>query len=292
MYPPPFSYQRAASLEDALSSLAGDADAKAIAGGQSLVPMMSLGLVAPSRIVDIGGLDLGGVQRDNGTITVGALTRHRELERSHEFAVQLPLAAEAARHIGNPRVRNRGTLGGSLSHADPAAELGAVMMAHGGRAVIASAGGERRVDFDEFFLGFFETAIQSDELLVSVEIEVPPVGSGTAFVEVARHSGDFALAAAAAIVTPAATAGEVERVRLALAGVADRPLRCTEAEDLCRSAPMSDQLADDFGRAVERTIEPEEDAFTSAAYRSRVAVACAVRALRTAWRRVHDRGPA
>jgi carbon-monoxide dehydrogenase medium subunit len=288
MYPRPFAYERAATLADALGSLAGDPDAKAIAGGQSLVPMMSLGLVAPSRIVDIGGLDLAGVQRDNGTVTVGALTRHRELERSDEFAVHLPLVAEAARHIGNPRVRNRGTLGGSLSHADPAAELGAVMVAHGGRAVIAGTGGQRRVGFDDFFHGFFETAIQSDELMVSVEIELPPDGCATAFVEVARHSGDFALAAAAAIVTPSATGREIERVRLALAGVADRPLRCAEAEELCRGAPMSDQLADDVGRAVERTIEPEEDAFTSAAYRSRVAAACAVRAVRTAWRRADD----
>lgn len=292
MYPRPFAYERAASLADALTALAGDGDAKPIAGGQSLVPMMGLGLLAPARIVDIGGLDLAGLQRANGSITVGALTRHRELERSDQFARYLPLAAEAARHIGNPRVRNRGTLGGSLSHADPAAELGAVMVAHGGRAVIARADGTRRVAFDEFFQGFFETAVQPDELLVSVELDVPPDGSGTAFVEIARRADDFALAAAAAIVTPGGSDGEIADLRLTLAGVADRPVRCFDAEDLCRTSGMSDQLWDDLGTAVERTIEPEDDAFTSAAYRSRLAAACAVRAVRTAWSRAQERSRA
>jgi CO/xanthine dehydrogenase FAD-binding subunit len=289
MYPRPFAYERAASLADALSALAGDQDAKPIAGGQSLVPMMSLGLLTPARIVDIGGLDLTGLQRANGTITVGALTRHRELERSDEFARHLPLAAEAARHIGNPRVRNRGTLGGSLSHADPAAELGAVMVAQGGHAVIAGVDGARRVAFDEFFQGFFETAVGPDELLVSVELDTPPDGSGTAFVEIARRADDFALAAAAAIVTPGGSGGEIARIRLALAGVADRPVRCVDAEDLCKSNRMSDQLLDALGQAVQRTIEPEDDAFTSAAYRSHLAATCAVRAVRTAWRRAQER---
>ena len=288
MYPRPFAYERPASLADALTALAGDGDAKPIAGGQSWCLMMSLGLVAPARIVDIGSLDLAGLQRANGSVTVGALTRHRELERSDEFARYVPLAAEAARHIGNPRVRNRGTLGGSLSHADPAAELGAVMVAQGGQAVIAGADGTRRVAFDEFFQGFFETAVQPDELLVSVELDVPPDGSGTGFVEIARRADDFALAAAAAIVTPGGSEGEIADLRLALAGVADRPVRCFDAEDLCRTSGMSDQLWGDLGRAVERTIEPEDDAFTSAAYRSRLAATCAVRAVRTAWRRARE----
>ena len=292
MYPRPFAYERAASLADALGALAGDEDAKPIAGGQSLVPMMSLGLLAPARIVDIGGLDLTGLQRANGSITVGALTRHRELERSDEFARHLPLAAEAARHIGNPRVRNRGTLGGSLSHADPAAELGAVMVAHGGHAVIAGADGTRRVAFDEFFQGFFETAVGPDELLVSVELDVPPDGSGTAFVEIARRADDFALAAAAAIVTLGGSKGEIAQLRLTLAGVADRPVRCFDAEELCATSGISDQLWGDLGTAVQGAIEPEDDPFTSAAYRSRVAATCAVRAVRTAWRRARERSRA
>jgi carbon-monoxide dehydrogenase medium subunit len=288
MYPRPFAYERAASLADALSALAGDEDAKPIAGGQSLVPMMSLGLLAPARIVDIGGLDLAGLQRTNGSVTVGALTRHRELERSDEFARYLPLAAEAAGHIGNPRVRNRGTLGGSLSHADPAAELGAVMVAQGGHAVIARADGTRRVAFDEFFRGFFETAVGPDELLVSVELDVPPDRSGTGFVEIARRADDFALAAAAAIVTPGGADGEIARLRLALAGVADRPVRCFDAEQLCTTLGVSDRLWGDLDKVVQRTIEPEDDAFTSAAYRSRLAATCAVRAVRTAWSRAQE----
>ncbi len=287
MHPRPFVYERAATLDEALTALAEDPDAKIIAGGQSLVPMMSLGLVAPTRLVDIGGLDLMGLEHGGGVTKVGALTRHRELERSDELATALPLAAEAAKYIGNPRVRNRGTLGGSLSHADPAAELGSVALAYGGQAVIAGREGERRVSFDDFFHGFFETAVAPDELLVAAEFEMPPDGSGAAFVEMARRADDFAIAAAAAIVTPGGS-GRIERVRLALAGVADKPVRCREAEDDCRDAAMSDELAERVQSAVERSIDPEDDAFVSGTYRSRVAATCAVRALRTAWSRAQN----
>jgi carbon-monoxide dehydrogenase medium subunit len=287
MYPRSFVYERAATLDEALTALAGDLDAKVIAGGQSLIPMMSLGLVAPTRLVDIGNLELAGLERGGGNIKVGALTRHRELERSDVFASNLPLLAEAAKYIGNPRVRNRGTLGGSLSHADPAAELGAVALAYGGHAIIAGPGGERRVAFDDFFHGFFETAVQPDELLVAAEFETPPDGSGAAFVELARRADDFAVATAAAVVTPAGL-GRIERVRLALSGVADKPVRCTEAEGECRDAAMSDELAERVRASVGRSIEPEDDAFVSAAYRTRVAATCAVRALRTAWSRAQN----
>src|SRR5918996_1098779 len=145
VHPRPFEYIRPETVADAVAALAGaGGEVRAIAGGQSLVPMMTLGLALPDVLVDIGRLPLAGAERRNGTLALGALTRHRELERSAELAAEVPLASEAARYIGNPRVRNRGTLGGSLSHADPAAELGAVALTYGGRAVIAGADGERR----------------------------------------------------------------------------------------------------------------------------------------------------
>ena len=225
MFPRPCEYIRPDSVAEALSALGQDVEAKVIAGGQSLVPMMSLGLVTPTCLVDIGRLELGGLCRQNGTVTVGALTTHRELERGKPAGELLPLAAEAARHIGNARVRNRGTFGGSLSHADPAAELGAVVLAQGGRAVIEGPQGIRRVDFDEFFEGFFETAVGPGELLVAAELDATPPGAGTAFAEVARRTDDFALAAAAAVVR-LGESGELNGLRVALAGVAERPVRC------------------------------------------------------------------
>src|SRR5918996_3717417 len=202
VHPRPFEYIRPETVADAVAALAGaGGEVRAIAGGQSLVPMMTLGLALPDVLVDIGRLPLAGSERRNGTLALGALTRHRELERSAELAEQLPLASEAARYIGNPRVRNRGTLGGSLSHADPAAELGAVALTYGGRAVIAGADGERAVDFDDFFEGVFITAVRPGELLTRVELDLPPAGTGHGFCEGAGRADDFATAAAPALVT-------------------------------------------------------------------------------------------
>ncbi len=287
MYPRPFQYVRPESVDEALEALAEPAaEARAIAGGQSLVPMMSLGLAAPDLIVDLARLPLAGVASEaGGTVRLGALTRHRELERSAELGALVPLAAEAARQIGNPRVRNRGTLGGSLSHADPAAELGAVALAYGGRAVIRGADGERRVPFDDFFQGFFETAVASGELLVGAELDPPGEGSGHGFFEVANRADDFATAAAAAVVTLDDSGGACAGARLALAGVADRPVRMAAVEELCAGAALEGSVLAEAARLVEDAVEPEEDAFATAAYRSRAAGTCAARALGAAWRR-------
>ena len=285
MYPRPFEYARVETVEEAIDALAGaDGEARPIAGGQSLVPMMSLGLAAPDLLVDIGRLPLAGFERTNGTVGLGALTRHRELERSAELGAQLPLAAEAARQIGNPRVRNRGTFGGSLSHADPAAELGAVALTYGGEVVIAGREGERRVAIDDFFAGFFATAVGSGELLTRVELELPPPGSGHGFAEIANRADDFATAAATALVT-VDDAGACAEARLALAGVGDRPLRCEPAEEICRGEALSEAFLDQVADKVAETVEPETDAFTSAGYRARAAGICASRALGHAWRR-------
>lgn len=279
MHPRPLEYTRADSVAEALEALGADAEAKVLAGGQSLVPMLSLGLASPTLLVDIGALELAGLERRNGAVRVGALTRHRELERSAEVAALLPLAAAAARHIGNARVRNRGTFGGSLSHADPAAELGAVALAHGGTALIEGPAGAREVDLGAFFAGFFETAVGGDELLVAAELELPPEGSGTGFVEVAQRADDFAVAAAAAIVTPDASGRAVGSVRLALAGVGEAPIRCPQAEASCVGLAGDGELLRAVGEAVASSISPETDAFVSADYRRRVAAVCAGRAV-------------
>jgi carbon-monoxide dehydrogenase medium subunit len=288
MYPRPFEYRRPETVSEATAALAEAAgEARVIAGGQSLVPMMSLGLVQPDLLVDIGRLPIAGAERINGTLSLGALTRHRELERSAQLAEHIPLAAEAAHYIGNPRVRNRGTFGGSLSHADPASELGAVALTYGGRVVIASADAERAVPITEFFEGFFLTAVRPGELLVRVDLDLPPPGTGHGFYEVAGRADDFATAAATALVT-IDDRGACGQARVALAGVADRPIRFEAAEELCRGEALDGKCLDRVADAVADGVAPEDDAFISAAYRTRAAATCARRALEAAWRRARE----
>lgn len=284
MIPRPFEYEAPASVDEAVALLSRPVEAKVIAGGQSLVPMLSLGLVRPELIVDVGALELEGIDGADGRIRVGARTTHRELELGGRARELLPLAAEAARHIGNPRVRNRGTFGGSLAHADPAGELGAVVLVHGGEVVVRSAGGERRVAAEDFFLGYLETALGEAELVVAVELERLPEGSGTGFEEAAGRADDFATAAAAAAVTLADDGRSCAEARIALAGVADRPLRMPQAEALAAGESLGDELLGRVQAAVEEAIEPEADAFVSASFRKRLAGVCARRALEQAWR--------
>jgi aerobic carbon-monoxide dehydrogenase medium subunit len=285
VYPRPFEYHRPESLAEAIAALGEPGDERrAIAGGQSLVPMMSLGLAQPDALVDIGRLPLSGAERRNSTLALGALTRHRELERSADLAAHVPLASEAARYIGNPRVRNRGTVGGSLAHADPAAELGAVALTYGGRAVISGADGERAVDLADFFEGFFITAVRPGELLTTVELELPPDGTGHGFYEIAGRADDFATAAAASLVT-IDDRGACAQARIGLAGVADRPLRCVPAEELCAGERLEGDVLAQIAAAVRDAVSPEDDAFISGAYRARAAGTCAARAVEAACRR-------
>jgi carbon-monoxide dehydrogenase medium subunit len=260
--PRPFAYERPRSVEEAVSFLAaaGGRDARLIAGGQSLVPMLSLGLARPDVLVDVSRLELERIEEIGGRVRIGATTRHRTLELDPDAQRLLPLAAEAARHVGNPRVRNRGTFGGSLAHADPAAELPVVAVAHGGEAVVHGPAGERRIPLEQFFLGYLETALGPDEVLVAVELEQPPPGSQVGFHEEAQRADDFALACAAAVIAPDGEA------RVVVGGVGDRPLRF-------------DGAVDELPAMVESVVEPEEDAFVSAAFRRRLAGVCARRAL-------------
>ena len=285
MYPRPFEYTRVPSVEEAVAALAADEDARILAGGQSLVPMLSLGLARPSRLVDVNGLDLAGIERRDGVAAVGALTRHRELERSARARELLPLAAEAAAHIGNTRVRNRGTFGGSLCHADPAAELCAVVLAHGGRVILAGPGGERAVPVDEFFLGYFETAARHDEVLVRAELELPPEGSGTAFVEVAARAGDYATAGAAAIVTLDGDGARCSAARLVVLTGGGPPARVSSVEKLCRGEAATESLLEAVADLARAAVAAEDNPFVSAAYRRRCAGACAARAMRQAFAR-------
>jgi len=220
-----FAYRRAGSAEEACAALAAaGADTRVIAGGQSLVPMMNFRVAAPALLVDINACDeLAGIVVTGERVRIGALTRHRETERSPAIATHLPLIAAAIPHVAHPAVRNRGTFGGSLAHADPAAELPACALLLGATMVLRSVRGERSVPVDDFFLGLYETALEPDEILVAIEMPARRPDEVFAFREVARRHGDFALAGIAG-------RGRVEAGRLVAPafvafGVADRPVR-------------------------------------------------------------------
>jgi carbon-monoxide dehydrogenase medium subunit len=195
-------YVRAESFEQAFEALA-DPDAKALAGGQSLLPVLKLRVVRPSLLVDIGGLQPGGAKTLNGHVSLSALTTWNELVGLPELErPELAALGECARMIGDLQVRNRGTIGGSLAHADPASDLPAVVLALDAQLAVRSAGGERALDADGFFIGPFLTALASGELLVETRIPLPPPGSGSAYAKVEHPASGFALAGAAALVRP------------------------------------------------------------------------------------------
>src|SRR5438105_3781811 len=204
MKPAPFKYIAASSLEQALSLKAEHGEeARFLAGGQSLIPAMNFRLARPSVLIDINGLNaLAGIDRAKGSdIRIGALTRYHDLERHGDFMNTCPLFADALPHIAHPQIRNRGTIGGNLSHADPASELPAIAVAMDARMRIKSATGERQVAASEFFVGLLSTDIRSDEMLVDIVLPAPKPRTGACFMEVARRRGDFALAGIAAVVT-------------------------------------------------------------------------------------------
>ena len=230
-----------------------DDDSKALAGGQSLVPLLNFRLARPARLVDLGGLcELAYLRRSDGILRIGALTRQATLERSGLVADRWPLLTEAVGFVGHAQIRNRGTVGGSVAHADPTAELPVALSALDARFHLTSPRGRRSLVADELFLGPLTTALEPDELLV--EIEVPPLPSGarTAFVEHARTHGDFAMCGAAAVVVPG------ERAAIALLGAGPRPLRAPAAERALEdgAAPQeagdlaAEQIADGYRRAL------------------------------------------
>jgi aerobic carbon-monoxide dehydrogenase medium subunit len=227
-----FAYARATSVANALELLAAHGErAKVLSGGQSLMPAMNLRLVSPELIVDIGDLtELRGIAVKGGVLTVGALTRHVDLLKSPEIATHAPLLTDAVAHVAHPAIRNRGTIGGSLAHADPASELPACMVALGATIIARAPAGERRIAAGEFFAGIYETVLSPQELLVAVELPVAPKNSRHFFHEFARRHGDYAIVglAAQAVVEDARFAD----LRLGFFAVGDRPLLAKSASKL------------------------------------------------------------
>lgn len=287
MKPPKFEYHRPADVSDAIELLnERPTDTRVLAGGQSLVPLLNMRLTRPAVLIDVNRLtDLASIELSAGMVKIGAMVRQRSLETDPVIRKHLPVLAEAASHIAHLAIRTRGTLGGSLAHADPAAELPAIMALLDATMVIAGADQqERRVDASNFFLGPFTTSLQPGELLRSVEIPVPPPGSAMAFAEVSRVHGAFALVGAAALVR-LDSAGVITEARLSLCGVGDGADRVDWVDDMARDAPLTVSLNDAIGERVSQWVTPLADIHAGVDYRRRVAGRLAARVLNTAAKR-------
>lgn len=288
MKPPPFTYHAPTTLDEALARLAeAGEDAKVLAGGQSLVPMMNMRLAAPQVLVDVNAVDgLDRIEVDADHVRVGATVRHAELERHPEATAAIPLLAQALHHVAHPVIRNRGTVVGSLVHADPAGELPAVLVLLDGEVVLARRGGQRSVPAGDFFVGPLESAIEPGELATSVAFRRPAPGTGSAFEELARRHGDYAMAGVAATVTLDAD-GTVGDARAVFIGVGGVPV-LVELGDTCRGQSHE---ATDFTDAVARArdqIEPWDDIHASGDYRRHLAGVLLGRALQQATARASD----
>jgi carbon-monoxide dehydrogenase medium subunit len=261
-----FAYARATSVVNALELLAAHGDkAKVLSGGQSLMPAMNLRLISPELIVDINGIaELRGIAVSGDTLKVGALTRHVDLMRSPEIAAHAPLLARAIAHIAHPAIRNRGTLGGSLAHADPASELPACMLALNATIIMRGPGGERRMAAEDFFTGIYETALSVQELLVAVELPVAHKNAAYFFDEFARRHGDYAIVglAAQAIVND----GIFADLRLAFFAVGDRPVLAKIATKLL-GGEVTPAILSDASMALGEQLDPQEDQQASASMR-------------------------
>ena len=279
VYPSPFAYYAPATLDEALALLSRLPEGKFLAGGQSLIPLMSLGLARPSALVDVNDLPgLASVTEANGQLTIGAMIRHHALETSPAIQRRCPPLAEAASLIGNIRVRHRGTLGGSLAHADPAAELPLVAVAMGAALEIRGEGGMREVAAEEFFRGYLLTDLAPGEMVTGMRIPAFPPTMGYGLVELVRRAGDFAIVAACALVDMDG-AGRCRYVSLALGGVGPQPLRMRRAEALLTDRTFTNRLIEDAADAVPDEVSPESDIHASATYRRAMARVMARRAL-------------
>jgi aerobic carbon-monoxide dehydrogenase medium subunit len=278
----PVDYEAPGTVAEALDLLAEHGDeASVLAGGQSLIPLLALRLAQPAVLIDINGVaGLSGVSQTDGWVTIGATTREYMAEESATIAESVPLLAAALPLIGHEAIRSRGTVGGSLAHADPAAELPAVARALNAEFVVRGPSGERVVPAAEWFEGYLTTSRGPDELLTEVRFLAARPGTGTSFQEVARRHGDFAMVGLATSVT--LNVGTITDARLAFAGVSDVPARATAAEELLEGERPTAELFDEAARVAAADIDPPSDLHGSAEYRKKVAAALVRRGLREA----------
>jgi len=264
--PAPFAYAKAKSVEHAIELLARpDGEARLLAGGQSLIATLNMRLSAPKLLIDLNGVSgLAGIRVDNGTVEIGALTRHAEAERSADIARHAPLIALAMPHIGHAAIRNRGTLGGSIAFADPAAELPACLLALGGELQIAGPSGKRSVKADDFFKDLFETALSPQDVLTAIRVPAATVETRMGFAEFARRHGDYAMVGLAA--SAKGNGEKLSDVRLAYFGVGNTPLRARKAE-----AALAGGDIDAAVKALATDLDPPDDVQATGATKEHLA---------------------
>jgi carbon-monoxide dehydrogenase medium subunit len=284
MKPAPFSYHAPRTLAEALALQARLDNARVLAGGQSLVPMLNLRVAAPEHLIDLGGVaELAGIEEKDGGVAIGAMTSQRTIEKSPLVQARCPLLIEALAHVGHQQTRNRGTIGGSLCHLDPAAELPVAALALDATLTIAGRAGTRALPFVKFPAGYLTTALQPGEILTRIDIPALPPRTGWAFEEFARRHGDFAIVAVAALVTLAAN-GRVQQARVVIGGIGPAPIRVAAAEAALAGESWRDQrvtMAADAAAAC----PAEGDHNYPADYRQYVAGALTGRALGKAYAR-------
>jgi carbon-monoxide dehydrogenase medium subunit len=279
MYPAEFSYQRATSVQDAIALLTKEPDAKMLAGGQSLLSLMKLRLASPSTLVDLGGVkELRGIRREGDTIAIGAMTTHREIEFSNELKAACPILPEAAALIGDPLVRNRGTIGGSVAHADPAADFPAVLLALEATIHVEGPSGRRTIAAGDFFLDLFMTALQPGELLTAIHVPAAqPAGTGMAYEKFPHPASRYAIVGVAAVVR--VEGGVCRAARVAITGAGSHAIRLPSLEAALVGKSLDDQT---LAAACQNVIAADDllsDQFASNEYRAHLASVLARRAL-------------
>ena len=282
MIPGQFEYHAPSTLDEALALLAEHgSDARVLAGGQSLIPLMKLRLASPAVLIDLNGVDsLSGIEEADGQLRIGAMTRHSALERSELIGSRYPLIADAAAVIADPLVRNRGTTGGSLAHADPAGDLGSVMTALGAEVVVTGSGGERTLSIDELLLGPFMTTLEEGEILTEVRVPQPAERSGGAYEKLERKVGDFATAAVAVQLTR--ENGSCASIGIGLTAVGPTTIRASEAEDALRGGSLDEDALRAAAVLAAAASDPAADLRGSEEYKRDMVRVLTLRALRRA----------
>jgi len=279
MYPAPFEYHRASSVDEAVSLLARYEDeAKLLAGGHSLIPLLKLRFAQPKHLIDVRHIPtLHGIREENGEVVIGAATTHWMLQSDEVVRRRLPMVAEAASQIGDAQVRNMGTIGGSLAHADPAADLPAVMLALGAAVAARGPGGTRRIPIDDLFVDLLTTALAPNEVLTEIHVPIPGAGTGGAYAKHPHPASRYALAGVAAVV--ALQGGSIASARVAVTGVSSKAQRARAVEAaLAGKRPEKTTLAEAVGRAAEG-LELRSDSYGTAEWRAAMLADQARRAL-------------
>jgi aerobic carbon-monoxide dehydrogenase medium subunit len=280
--PPRFEYHAPATVEDALALLGRyGGDAKLLAGGQSLMPLLNFRLAKPAALVDLNRIPaLAGIREANGHLVLGAMTRQRVIEFSPLVARRVPLLTAATRWVGHLPIRSRGTIGGSVAHADPSAEYPVVLAALDGEVVVRGPRGERRLRAGELFQTYLTTTLEADEILTEVRLPASPEGAGYAFEEFARRQGDFAIVGIAAVI--AREGDRCRLARLAAGGAASVPVRLRAAEEILESEGLSDHAVEAAAARAAELVDPDSDIHATAAYRRHLTRVLTARAIRRA----------